>query len=550
MNNAEVLIKFTADDKEANSAIKQQEDKLKSLQKTGENVAIGLAGAVDALVGSFVGMGINYNAEIETYLTRLETLTGSADKANSILDQIKQDALKTPFDVASLVQGESLLLSTGISAEQARNDIINLGNAISASGGGNAELSRMAVNLQQIKNVGKASALDIKQFAYAGIDIYGLLADSMGVTKEEASELDVSYEMLSEALSKASAEGGKYYGAMEKQSKTMSGASSNLKESWQVLAGTLSQELFEAVKEIIPMLTSMFDWLAQNKDIVMAIAIPLLAFINIIAGFLIIQKIVGLLSAFNAVLLANPIVAIIALIVALVAGFIYLWNNCEGFRNFFIGLWEAIKTAVQTAIDFIVGIFTGIIDFVKNNWQGLLLFLVNPFAGAFKLLYDNCDGFKKFIDNFVKSIINFFKKLPDNLKNIGKQMIEGLINGVKNMKDKAVNAVKDVGKGLLNGIKNVLGIHSPSKEFAMVGKFSVLGYTEALDDMKDQVDAQIADTFGISPQLENSSALHYSPNVVVNNEVNVSQDPLGQMVSNIKSYSGGAKNDYNFGMGV
>ena len=550
MNNAEVLIKFTANDKEANSAIKQQEDKLKSLQKTGENVAIGLAGAVDALVGSFVGMGINYNAEIETYLTRLETLTGSADKANSILDQIKQDALKTPFDVASLVQGESLLLSTGISAEQARNDIINLGNAISASGGGNAELSRMAVNLQQIKNVGKASALDIKQFAYAGIDIYGLLADSMGITKEEATDLDVSYEMLSEALSKASAEGGKYYGAMEKQSKTMSGASSNLKESWQVLAGTLSQELFEAVKEIIPVLTSMFDWLAQNKDIVMAIAIPLLAFINIIAGFLIIQKIVGLLSAFNAVLLANPIVAIIALIVALVAGFIYLWNNCEGFRNFFIGLWEAIKTAVQTAIDFIVGIFTGIIDFVKNNWQGLLLFLVNPFAGAFKLLYDNCDGFKKFIDNFVKSIINFFKKLPDNLKNIGKQMIEGLINGVKNMKDKAVNAVKDVGKGLLNGIKNVLGIHSPSKEFAMVGKFSVLGYTEALDDMKDQVDAQIADTFGISPQLENSSALHYSPNVVVNNEVNVSQDPLGQMVSNIKSFSGGAKNDYNFGMGV
>ena len=405
MNNAEVLIKFTADDKEANSAIKQQEDKLKSLQKTGENVAIGLAGAVDGLVGAFVGMGINYNAEIETYLTRLETLTGSADKANSILDQIKQDALKTPFDVASLVQGESLLLSTGISAEQARNDIINLGNAISASGGGNAELSRMAVNLQQIKNVGKASALDIKQFAYAGIDIYGLLADSMGVTREEASELDVSYEMLSEALSKASAEGGKYYGAMEKQSKTMSGASSNLKESWQVLAGTLSQELFEAVKEIIPVLTGMFDWLAQNKDIVMAIAIPLLTFINIIAGFLIIQKIVGLLSAFNAVLLANPIVAIIALIVALVAGFIYLWNNCEAFRNFFIGLWEAIKTAVQTAIDFIVGIFTGIIDFVKNNWQGLLLFLVNPFAGAFKLLYDNCDGFKKFIDNFVKSII-------------------------------------------------------------------------------------------------------------------------------------------------
>ena len=550
MNNAEVLIKFRADDSEANSVEKQQEDKLKQLQKTGEAVAIGLAGAVDTLVGAFVGMGVNYNAEIETYLTRLETLTGSADKANQILDQIKQDALKTPFDVASLTQAESLLLSTGVSAEQARDDVINLGNAISASGGGNAELQRMAVNLQQIKNVGRASALDIKQFAYAGIDIYGLLADSMGVTREEASQLDVSYEMLSKALSKASAEGGKYYGAMEKQSKTMKGASSNLSESWQVLAGTLSEGLFEAIKDVIPKLTKLFDWLAKNKTIVMAILIPLLTFINICAGFMIIQKINGLLMAFNAVLLANPIVAIIALIVALVAGFIYLWNNCEAFKNFFVGLWEAIKTAVQTAIDFIIGIFTRIINFVKDNWQALLLMLVNPFAGAFKLLYDNCEGFRNFIDNFVKSIIDFFKKLPGELKKIGKNMIQGLIDGIKGIKDKAVNAVKDVGKGLLSGIKGILGIHSPSKEFALIGKFSVLGYTEALDDMQDTVDKQIAETFGISPQLQNSSALHYSPNVVVNNEVNVSQDPLGQMVSNIKSYSGGAKNDYNFGMGV
>lgn len=550
MNNAEVLIKFRADDSEANSVEKSQEEKLKSLQKTGEAVAVGLAGAVDTLVGAFVGMGVNYNAEIETYLTRLETLTGSADKANQILDQIKQDALKTPFDVASLTQAESLLLSTGVSAEQARDDVINLGNAISASGGGNAELQRMAVNLQQIKNVGRASALDIKQFAYAGIDIYGLLADSMGVTREEASQLDVSYEMLSNALSKASAEGGKYYGAMEKQSKTMKGASSNLNESWQVLAGTLSEGLFEALKDVIPMLTKLFDWLAKNKKIVLAIAIPLLTFINIMAGFIIIQKIIGLFQALWAVIIANPVVAIIALIVALVAGFIYLWNNCEAFKNFFVGLWEAIKTAVQTAIDFIIGIFTGIINFVKENWQSLLLLIVNPFAGAFKLLYDNCDGFKKFIDNFVKTIVNFFKELPGKMLDIGKRMVQGLWDGIKGAGTWLWDKITGWGESIIDGVKSIFGIHSPSKEFGIIGKFSVLGYTEALDDMKGQVDKQIEETFGISPQLQNSSALHYSPNVVVNNEVNVSQDPLGQMVSNIKSYSGGAKNDYNFGMGV
>ena len=547
MNNAEVLIKFKSDSSQ--DGIKQEEEKLKSLEKTGKVAMAGLTAAVDAMVGNLLTTGITYNGQIETYLTRLKTLTGSSEKANAILEQIKQDALTTPFEVSGLVEGESLLISTGLSAEQARKDILSLGNAIAASGGGNAELSRMAVNLQQIKNVGKASALDIKQFAYAGIDIYGLLADSMGVTREEASDLDVTYEMLSDALAKASSEGGKYAGAMEAQSKTYNGAMSNLQESFQVFTGQLSEGLFNAIKDIIPYLTSMFDWLSQNKDIVIAIALPLLTFFNIIVGFMIIQKIIGLFSALWAVLMANPIIAIIALIAGLVAGFVYLWNNCEGFRNFFIGIWEAIKNAVSVAVNFIVSCFNAIVNFVKGIAGVLYNIYIKPYVDFYNLLINIFGKVINAVKDVINKIKNFFGELPGNLVNVGKNMIEGLVNGIKGAKDKAVGAVKDVGKNLLNGMKNVLGIHSPSKEFGIIGKFSVLGYTEALDEMSDTVDKQIQDTFGLSPNLTNSASLHYSPNVVVNNNVDISQDPLGQMVSNIKSFSGGAKNDYNFGMG-
>lgn len=52
-------------------------------------------------------------------------------------------------------------------------------------GGGSDELGRMAQNLQQIKNAGKATAADIKQFAYAGIDVYGILADYTGKSTAE-----------------------------------------------------------------------------------------------------------------------------------------------------------------------------------------------------------------------------------------------------------------------------------------------------------------------------------------------------------------------------
>jgi hypothetical protein len=68
--------------------------------------------------------------------------------------------------------------------------------------------------------------------------------------------------------------------------------------------------------------------------------------------------------------------------------------------------------------------------------------------------------------------------------------------------------------------------------------------------MQRDVQKQVNETFGISPQLASSSALSYSPNVIVNNNINMRQDPLGQMVNDIKTFSGGSKNDYNYGMGV
>lgn len=147
-------------------------------------------------------------------------------------------------------------------------------------------------------------------------------------------------------------------------------------------------------------------------------------------------------------------------------------------------------------------------------------------------------------------LLNVFKNLPQNFLNVGKNIIKGLWNGVKAMKDWVVNKVKDIGKSILKGLKGILGIKSPSKEFALIGKFSVLGYTEALDNMEKDVQKQVNETFGVSPQLASSSALSYTPNVQVVNNINMKQDPLGQMVNDIKTFSGGSKNDYNYGMGA
>lgn len=198
-----------------------------------------------------VSTGVQYNAQLEQYQTALTNMLGSEAEAVALLDEIKQDAAKTPFDTAGLVKANELLISTGIDAESSRRTILALGDAVSATGGGNEELSRMAQNLQQIQNAGKATSADIKQFAYAGIDVYGILADYTGKSAEEVQKMKVTYDLLSNALISAADEGGRYFNSMSTQSETLNGQWSTLKDNATQLAGLMTGDLTDGVKTVI-----------------------------------------------------------------------------------------------------------------------------------------------------------------------------------------------------------------------------------------------------------------------------------------------------------
>lgn len=221
------------------------------------NMLTSLGTKAVGLAKGFVEMGISYNAQIEKYTTGFTNMLGSAQAAQEAMQAIQEDAARTPFDVASLTQANQLLISAGENAEYSRKVINALGDAVSATGGGNAELSRMAANLQQIANVGKASAIDIKQFAYAGINIYQILADYTGKSVQEVQNMTISYDLLSQALIAASEEGGRYYNAMDTQSQTMNGRISTLKDNVSQLAGLMTGDLSSGIGVVIGHLNDM-----------------------------------------------------------------------------------------------------------------------------------------------------------------------------------------------------------------------------------------------------------------------------------------------------
>ena len=342
-----------------------------SVESFGKKVA-----GLSALSAGLLTAGIKYNAQLEKYETALTTLTGSADKAHDVMAQIQKDAKKTPFDVAGLTQANQLLISTGLDAEDAREVIMALGNAVSATGGGNDELSRMAINLQQIKNVGKASALDIKQFAYAGIDVYGMLADYLGITKEEAAKTTVTWEVMSGALINASKEGGKYFGAMEKQSTTLNGEISNLKNSFNQFTGAISEKFIPKIKQILDYLNDLmakFDKLdPKTQDLISNI----LLFTAVLSPALIILG--KFISGIGGILKLAPLIvswftSLKASVVGLVEVFQLVAGGAGTLHEAFVAVFGSVATTIAGIATIIGGVVIAITNFfsmLKNgfNW--------------------------------------------------------------------------------------------------------------------------------------------------------------------------------------
>lgn len=438
--------------------------------------------------------GIEFNAKMETYQTAFTTLIGDAEAAADAIEQIRKDAASTPFDVDSLTQANQALLATGMDAAQARVDVMNLANAIAATGGGSAELSRMAANMQQIRNTGKATAMDIRQFANAGINIYGILADYLGITAQEAAELDVTYEQLTGAFAHAAEAGGAYAGALEAQSQTFNGRMSTLKDNALQLAGSLTEDLFNKLSgTALPMV---MDWVAtlleaaQTNGIEGAIAA---------AREILSTLITNLMNALPEIMNAG-----VELIVGLLDGF----AGSGGLLNV-IGAVATILRALLNAIaDHFPEIIEAGVSLIGQLIVGLATSLPTLVAYAGEL---------------VLRLFNAF--LDADWSSIGHNIVSGIWNGISGLWGDLVDSVSNGVTNLWNSAKNALGIASPSKKFKYIGEMSVEGTKEGFEENEQEMTRVVHDVYAgigdtaeaaLRPVMSGSMAADMEQNVSVN----------------------------------
>lgn len=340
------------------------------------------AGAAMVLTGFSIAaplvFGVKIEAEFERARLGLETLLKSKTEADKVFNQTAKDAAATPFELQPLLMVNKALISAGVNAKEARTDTLALANAIAATGGGNPELERMAINMQQIKSLGKASAVDLKQFAYAGINIYQLLADATGKSVEQAKEMEVTYDLLSVALRKAAEAGGLYEGALEKLSKSAYGKMSSISDNINLTFAELGKVVLEMLHPVLDMILTALDAIREfmqstaGKIVsgILSIAIALAAVAVIGVGLKLI-----FMALWTAVLpILTAAAPILLPILALGAAIIVIKNALEKFNNASV---ETLSRAEGLRRVFLQlgGIFRGIyevwssIDFSKGRFS-------------------------------------------------------------------------------------------------------------------------------------------------------------------------------------
>jgi len=173
------------------------------------------------------------------------------------------------------------------------------------------------------------------------------------------------------------------------------------------------------------------------------------------------------MAGLNAVMAANPIGLIITAIGLLVAAFIYLWNNCEGFREFWINLWEKVKEIAITVWTAIKDFFVSIWEAIKNTFttvaNAISSFLTTAWNTIKTTVETVMNAIKTVISTIWNGIKSFFETIFNAIKtvvttyfNIYKTIIETVLNVIKTVVTTVWNAIKTAVETVVNAIKTVI----------------------------------------------------------------------------------------------
>ncbi len=423
------------------------------------------------------------------------------------------------FSVEDTAEAIGLMANAGIKGSQAgtslRTIMTNLSGDVKICGQNIGEVTIATTNadgsMRDLSDIladcrVAFSGLSESEQAAAAEALVGKNAMSGFLALMNASEGDIS--KLSGAIDNCN---GAAQNMADIMNDNLEGQLTILKSQLQELAISFGEILLPAVKKIVGWIQGFINVLNSLpdgvKETIVTIALiaaalgPVLTIVGKVISAIgtimtIIPKLAGVINAakgviaaFNAVCAANPYVLIIAAIVALVAAFIYLWNNCEEFRQFWIDLWEGIKEIAIAVWEALKEFFKAAWEFIKTTaetvWNALASFFTSLWEGiknTFTTVVNAISTFLTTMWNTIKTVATtiwtaistFFTTIWNAIKttvttvvtaistflttawNAIKTTVSTVLNAIKSVFETIWNAIKNTVTTVVNGIKNTI----------------------------------------------------------------------------------------------
>lgn len=185
---------------------------------------------------------IQARGEIQQLEVAFTTMLGSGEKANVLMAQLIETAVKTPFELRDVADGARQLLAYGFAAEDVNQTLIRLGDI---AAGLSIPLGDLIYVYGTTMTQGRLYTRDLIQFTTRGIPMIDELSKQLGVAKSEVQGLieagRVGFPEVQKVIESLTNEGGKFGGLMEAQSKTITGQISNIKDSFFIMLNDIGK---------------------------------------------------------------------------------------------------------------------------------------------------------------------------------------------------------------------------------------------------------------------------------------------------------------------
>lgn len=524
-----------------NSKLKKSFTKLGSIATTAFTGITVAVGAVSTALVAGATAGAKYNATIEQYKTSFEVMTGSAEKATEVVEKLKKLGAETPFEMTDLADTTQLLMNYGLTADDAISKMQMLGDI---SQGSAEKMGRIAMAYGQMSSAGKVSLEDIKQMIEAGFnplqEISQTTGESMSSLYDRISKGTITVDEITASMERSTSAGGKYFQSMQKQSQTVNGQLSTLKDNASQLLGTLTEgfsttlggtvlpminemvgslqtafqtggmeafsaKLGEVLSNLITQLGSalpnlvnlgvnvvqnLISGIQQNLPSIAQSAIEIIStlltgMMNMLPNILemgiqlILQLIIGIAQQLPE-LIPQMVDAVMLMVGTLIDNIDLL---IEAGMELIIGLALGLIEAIPRLVEKIPVIIEKLVNAITNNLPKLLQMGIELIIKLAEGLVKAIPDLVKAIPQIVNAVINGLGQLIGMVWDVGKNIVSGLWDGISNMAGWLWNKISGWCSDIFNGIKDFFGIHSPSKLFAdKVGKMLGLGVGEGFDD--------------------------------------------------------------------